>query len=255
MDTVPVFMNGNPVQKFTAVFKKLNIPVNISQSRCRQFGSGIYMLDHFCSFFYKPSPFGSCFRTDFPETVILVADTPVFNLMRLFIAIFNTPFRIFSLIFQIAVLHPVAHFLCGARACICTNVRFTACFPAQLYVFIRTEGVRILHTPGFVKKRLSFFSHRVLPVVGGHKTASRPAQNGHFNPPHCLQHICPEAIFIRERRLGIIDTAVNLAMEMFNKLSVKHGASPAYFTVGIQKYLHKILSFLLCASARHPIFQ
>ena len=61
------------------------------------------MFDHLSGFFYKTSPFFSTFCANFPVSVVFVADTPVFYIEWLFITVGNTPFRIFSLMIQIAV--------------------------------------------------------------------------------------------------------------------------------------------------------
>jgi len=155
------------------------------------------MLHHFGRFLHQPAPLFSGFGADFPETVVFIADAPVFYLIRPGAAVFNTPFGIFPFSFQVAVFHPVAHFFCGSGSCIGTDVGFTADFAAHFYVFIRTEGIGILHSPGFIKKRLSVFSHAVLPVVGGDKAASGPAEYGNLYPAHGFYDIRAHTVLIR----------------------------------------------------------
>ena len=142
------------------------------------------MLHHLGGFLYKPSPFAGRFGADFPEAVVLVPDTPVFYPVRPGTAVFDAPFGVFPFGFQVAVFHPVAHFFRGSRSGIGADIRLTANFPAHFDVFIRAEGVGILHAPCLVKEGLTFFPDSVLPVVGGYKTAARPAQNRHLYLPH-----------------------------------------------------------------------
>ena len=133
---IPVVVNRYPVQKFSTVFQKIDIPFHICQSCCCEFCLRIYMLYHFSSLFHKTSPFLSRFCTDFPETIIFVSNAPIFYFIWIWMPIGNSPLCIFSFPIQITVFYPVAHFFCCTGSCICTDVWFTADFLTHRYILI-----------------------------------------------------------------------------------------------------------------------
>ena len=69
------------------------------------------MLDHFSRFLHQPSPLLSGFCADLPVAVVFIADAPVLYAVGPGMAVFAAPFGVAALPLQVAVFHPVAHFL------------------------------------------------------------------------------------------------------------------------------------------------
>ena len=181
MNSVPVLMYRNPVQIWSAVLQQINIPIQICQRGRSKFYRRIDMLHHFCGFRDDSPPFFDRLCPDLPIPIILISNTPVFHLIRLGMSVFDPPFCITPFRLQITIFYPVTHFLYRAGSGICTDIGFAADFTTHLYIFIRSECVRLFHPPRLIKKRLSFLSHRIFPMVGGNETASRPSYNRNMN--------------------------------------------------------------------------
>ena len=154
------------------------------------------MLHHLCRLQRQSSPFLFILGSDLPPAIVFISDTPVFDLMRFLVAICDPLFRILSLVFQIAVLDPVTHFLSSTGSCIRTDIWLAADLPAHLNVLICSKGIRLLHTPCLVEQRHPFLSDTILPVIRRHKAAARPSQNRHVNLAHRTQHICTQSVLI-----------------------------------------------------------
>ena len=122
VDTVPIFMDRNPVQKFAAVLQKLQIPVNVCERGRGKLRIRIHMPDHFSGLLHQSAPFFGTLGADFPETVIFIPDAPVFDAIRFSMPVGDPLSGIPALCLQIAVLHPVTHFLCSPGSGICTDI-------------------------------------------------------------------------------------------------------------------------------------
>ena len=142
---------------------------------------------------------------------------------------------VLTFVFQVAVFNPVTHFFRRSGSCVRADIRFASDLSAQGNILIGSECIRILYPPGLVKERCSDRPYRFLPVIAGYKAAARPAENRHTNPAHGFQHIRPEPLFVRKRAGWIIDTTIDLAMEMLNKVSVQHFAAPTQRRTGANK--------------------
>ena len=123
------------------------------------------MKNHFCCFFDQTPPFIGTFSTNFPISIVFVSDTPIFDVIRFFMTICDSPFCVFSFCFQIAVFYPVAHLLRCSSACICANIWFATNLSAHFNIFICPKSVGIFDTPCFIEKWLSVFSYSVLPMI------------------------------------------------------------------------------------------
>ena len=231
-------MYGYPFQIITAVFQKVNIPLKVCQSRCAKLRLWIYPHHHLCRFSDQMPPFLRGFGSQLPGPVILIANAPVFYFIGLYTAVFNSPSGIFPLALQIAVFHPVAHFLRRTGPCICTDIRFASYLSAEFYVLVRTEGIRVLYSPRLVKHGCSLGTHSFLPMVRRHKTSSGPPQYRHLDLFHCFQDISAESVFIRQRRIRFIDPSVNLSVEMLNEMSVDHFIPLSHDPFLIDMYFH-----------------
>ncbi len=183
------------------------------------------MPDHFSGLLHQSAPFFGTLGADFPETVIFIPDAPVFNAIRFSMPVGDPLSGIPALCLQIAVLHPVTHFLCSPGSGICTDIGPAADLSAQFHIFIRAKSTGILHPPRLIKEWLSDRPHRILPMVRRHEAPARPAQNGYFDLPHGFQHIGSHSVLIRKRGIRIIDPAVDLPVKMLNKVPVKHGTA------------------------------
>ena len=196
---IPVFMNRDPVQKFTAMLQQIDIPVYIRQRGGGKLDRGVNMLHHLRGFFDESAPFLRGFGADLPKPVILVSDAPVLDRVGLRMPIFDAFARIASFMFQIAVFNPIAHLFGGSRSRVGTNVRLAAKLAAQVDIFIRAKGVGVFNAPRLIKRRYTRSSNAILPVIGRNKTPAGPAQYRHLDFAHRLHDIPAQAAFIGKR--------------------------------------------------------
>ncbi len=170
-------------------------------------------------------PFADAFGAQLPRAVVFVADGPVPDPVGLAVSVFRPEAGILSLILQVAVFHPVAHFLRRACAGVCADVGLAPDPAAQGDIFVRAEQVGVLHPPAFVEHRGAFRPHGLFPVIAGHETPAGPPKDGHPYSAQGLQHVGPEAVLVGEGAAGIKDAAVDLPVKVFDELTVDQAAA------------------------------
>ena len=153
---------------------------------------------------------------------VLVADTPVFHVERLRRAV-RSPLAGELADGEVAIFHPVTHLFHGAGAGVGADERLAADFPAPLHEFVGAEGVGILDLPCLVPDALPVGADSILPVVGGHETAARPADDRDLQLTQGLDDVLAESIFVGKGIAGAEHPAVDLVVEMLQEASEYHG--------------------------------
>ena len=123
---------------------------------------------------------------------------------------------------QVTVFDPVAHLLGRAGAGVGADVRFRANLATPGDKLVRAERVGVFDAPGLVIARLALVADAMQPVVGADKAAPRPAHDGHAQFAQSGDHVGAETIRISQRGARVEDAAVDLAVEMLEKLAKEH---------------------------------
>ena len=111
---------------------------------------------------------------------------------------------------RVAIFHPVARIVERARAHVDARDVFGSDFLVQLHPFVGADLVGLDDTPGELQAPgpLVLGTEAVAPVVARGEIAARPAHLGELQFPRGLDHVLAEPVFVRQRRLRIVDRAV-----------------------------------------------
>ena len=214
-------MHGNVVEMASCLTKQRFGPIWVGSGSSEQFQIFSHTEHEFCRLTHQWSPFLHGSRTEFVRSPVFVAHTPVFHVVGLLMAVCHSHTPPFADA-QVAVSHPIAHLFRRACSGISTDVRFAPHLTAPLYVFIRTESVGVFHLPRLVVDGLAILPHSVHPVVSGHEAPTWPTHDRDFDLLERINNICTETILVSKLRLRIVDTAINLIVEMLDEVAENH---------------------------------
>ena len=160
--------------------------------------------------------------THLPVAVHLVAETPQFNIERLFSAVFNSHIGKLTARAVVCIFNNVARAFCAARAEVYGIHNFTACLFCPIVKLVKPHFICLGRLPGKVKsfRALAYRTHRILPIKARHKVAARVSYNGHAEIFNKRKNIFSEALLVCFGVIGLINAAVNGSAEMLNKRTV-----------------------------------
>src|SRR5215475_1210215 len=158
---------------------------------------------------------------DLPAAVHLVAEAPVAYAIWPGMTVLAAEVRPRGVARAVAVLDPGLRLVHGSRAHVDADVRLRAEEAAVLDEFVGAEAIRLLRVPGELAPAWARVhgAHAVEPVIAAHEVAARPAQHGHAQGPHGLQHVLAESALVAERRPFLEDAAVDAAAEVLDEVS------------------------------------
>ena len=92
---------------------------------------------------------------------------------------------------------------------------------------MHTDLVRLGREPCQIQPLRAILAHGILPIESGDKSPARIANHRNAQLAHAIDHVAPEALFVRERMRRLVNAAVNRATEMFDERAVHPWVDPA----------------------------
>ncbi len=175
------------------------------------------------------------FVAGLPDPVNLVAQAPIFDAVRLRVAVLAPQVGVVRVPGAVAVFHPVGGLLDAARAQVHADVRLRADAAAVFEELVGAEAIGLFGVPGRVEaaRAAVLGPHAVLPVIGGDEIAAGPAQDGQAQALHRAQHVLAEALGIGERRAFLVNAAVNAAPQVLDEAAEDHRVHPGNHLFGV----------------------
>ena len=172
-----------------------------------------------------------------PGAVHLVADAPVFDVVRLFRPVFTTQIGDGRAARMIAVFDEVRRIEDGARAHIHRHHGRDARLFAPLHELIGAELVGLRREPCKIEAGgpLLAGADAVPPVVPRKEVAARIAHDGHIQLADEPDDVLAEAVFVRRGMPGLIDALVHRAPQMLDERAEEVAVDLAHPKVGICK--------------------
>src|SRR5215208_3608605 len=167
--------------------------------------------------------------TDLPLPVHLVAQPPVFDVVRLLVAVLAPEVGPVGVARAVAVLDPGLGLVHRACPHVDADVGLGPQQATVLYELVRAEAVgffggpREIHLPRTLLAR----TDPVGPVVSADEVPTGPAQDRYPQVFRCFENVVPVASSVAERRILVEDATVDTATQVLDKAAENLAVQPA----------------------------
>ena len=171
-----------------------------------------------------------------PLCIHLVAETPVFNTVRLPVTVLYTPVAVCRSASDVTVLKKLCCLLHTGSSEVHRHDRLCSDTSAISDKIVGPHQVRLNTIPRNVNRLRSRHAgtDTVFPIVPRNKISAGIPDSGNAEPAHKLSHVTPESVFIGGIMIRFVYSGIDRASYMFDKRTKQHSVRLSDYVVMVE---------------------